>query len=151
MRYLILCLSFVIFGCSNQAVQKPDLQQSVSEATQESEPVFSIGYADLNGDGLEDALVFLKGMQWCGSGGCTLMVFENLGDNYQLISKSSVTSTPISVAKTETNGWKDLIVWSRGAGLVVMTFDGNKYPHNPSLEPSASKSQIAEARLVLEQ
>ena len=150
MRYLLLCLSFMIFGCSNQADLKPDLQQSISEATQESEPVFSVGYADLNGDGLEDAVVFLKGMQWCGSGGCTLMIFENLGDNYQLISKSSVTSTPISVAKTENNGWKDLVVWSRGKGLVVMKFDGDKYPYNPSLEPPASESQIIEARLVLD-
>lgn len=150
MRYLILCLSFVIFGCSNQADLKPDLQQSVSEATQESEPVFSTGYADLNGDGLEDAVVFLKGMQWCGSGGCTLMIFENLGDSYQLISKSSVTSTPISVAKTETNGWKDLIVWSRGSGLVLMKFNGEQYPRNPSLEPAASEPQMLEARLILE-
>ncbi|MCP3697795.1 MAG: hypothetical protein GY920_04450 [Aliivibrio sp.] len=150
MRYLILCLSFMIFGCSNQADLKPDLQQSVSEATKESEPVFSVGYADLNGDGLKDALVFLKGMQWCGSGGCTLMIFENLGDSYQLVSKSSVTSTPISVAKTKTNGWKDLIVWSRGSGQVLMKFNGDKYPHNPSLEPLASKSQMAEAHLVLE-
>lgn len=150
MRYLILCLSFVIFGCSNQADLNPDLQQSVSEATQENEPVFSTGYADLNGDGLEDAVVFLKGMQWCGSGGCTLMIFENLGDSYQLISKSSVTSTPISVAKTETNGWKDLIVWSRGSGLVLMKFNGQQYPRNSSLEPAASEPQMLEARLILE-
>ena len=149
MRYLLLCLSFILLGCSNQPVLKPDLQQSVSEITQESEPLFSTGYADLNGDGLEDAVVFLKGMQWCGSGGCTLMIFENLGDSYQLVSKSSVTSTPISVAKTETNGWKDLIVWSRGSGLVLLKFDGDKYPRNPSLEPSASESQRLEARLVL--
>ena len=150
MRYLILCLSFVIFGCSNQADLKPDLQQSVSEATQENEPVFSTRYADLNGDGLEDAVVFLKGMQWCGSGGCTLMIFKNLGDSYKLISKSSVTSTPISVAKTETNGWKDLIVWSRGSGLVLMKFNGEQYPRNPSLEPAASELQMLEARLILE-
>ncbi|RYU67470.1 hypothetical protein ERW51_11730 [Aliivibrio finisterrensis] len=150
MRYLILCLSFVILGCSNQADLKPDLQQSVSEATQENEPVFSTGYADLNGDGLEDAVVFLKGMQWCGSGGCTLMIFQNLGNSYQLISKSSVTSTPISVAKTETNGWKDLIVWSRGSGLVLMKFNGEQYPHNPSLEPADSEPQMLEVRLILE-
>ncbi|MDD9194313.1 hypothetical protein PVK62_00495 [Aliivibrio sp. S3MY1] len=150
MRYLLLCLSFVIFGCSNQADLKADLQQSVSEATQENEPVFSAGYADLNGDGLEDAVVFLKGMQWCGSGGCTLMIFENLGDSYKLVSKSSVTNTPISVAKTETNGWKDVIVWSRGSGFVLMKFNGQQYPHNPSLEAVVSEPQMLEARLVLE-
>lgn len=150
MRYLWLCLSLIILGCSNQVNLKSDLQQSISEITQENNSVYSVGYADLNGDGLDDALVFLKGMHWCGSGGCTLMVFKNLGDSYQFISDASITSTPISVAKTKNNGWNDLIVWSRGFGLVLMTFDGNKYPLNPSVESPASESQIIGSRLILE-
>ncbi|MGF1727796.1 hypothetical protein [Photobacterium nomapromontoriensis] len=150
MKYVWLCLSFMILGCTNQSYLEPDLKQSVAEATQESDPVFSTGYADLNGDGLDDAVVFLQGMQWCGSGGCTLMVFENLGDRYRFISKASVTSTPISVAKTATNGWQDLIVWSRGSGFVLMQFDGDEYPRNPSLVQLAGDSQIQGAQLILE-
>jgi len=150
MRYLWLCLSLIVLGCSNQSHIKPDLRQYVSEVTEENEPVFDAGHADLNGDGLNEALVFLKGMQWCGSGGCTFMIFENLGTSYQFISKSTVTSTPISVAKTESHGWKDLIVWSRGNGLVLMKFDGDKYPRNPSLEPPVSESKILESQLVLD-
>lgn len=148
MKYLWLCLSFIILGCSNQANLESDLQQSISKITKETNSIFSTRYADLNGDGLDEALVFLKEMQWCGSGGCTLLIFKNLGNHYQFISKSSVTSAPISVAKTENNGWKDLIVWSRGSGLVLMTFNGNKYPQNPSLEPLANRSQILGSQLI---
>ncbi|WP_189637763.1 hypothetical protein [Thalassotalea sp. HSM 43] len=35
---------------------------------QQNEPVYSAEYADLNGNGLEDALVLLSSGQWYGSG-----------------------------------------------------------------------------------
>ena len=81
-----LCLSLIVLGCSNQHHLEPNLRQYVSKVTEENEPVFDAGYVDLNGDGLNEALVLLKGMQWCGSGGCTFMIFENLGTRYQFIS-----------------------------------------------------------------
>ena len=77
------------------------------------------------------------------------MVFQNLGDDYKFISKSTITRTPISVAKTTSNGWKDFIVWSRGTGFVLMQYDGDEYPHNPSLEPPVSDAQALEASLVI--
>tara|TARA_B100000809_G_scaffold263989_1_gene318600 strand:+ start:1966 stop:2418 length:453 start_codon:yes stop_codon:yes gene_type:complete len=150
MKYLWLCLSFMVIGCNHQPYLQSQLQQSVSAITKEREPLFSTGYTDLNNDGLEDALVYLEGAQWCGSGGCTLMVFESLGDSYKFISKSTVTRTPISVAATTSNGWKDFIVWSRGTGFVLMRYDGNKYPHNPSLEAPVGDTQVLGARLVIQ-
>ena len=140
----------MVVGCSHQSYLLPQLQQSVSAITQESDPLFSNGYADLNNDGLDDVLVYLQGPQWCGSGGCTLMVFQNLGSSYTFISKSTVTRTPISVAKTTHNGWHDFIVWSRGTGFVLMQYDGDKYPHNPSLAPPVDDSKTLEARLLIQ-
>ena len=31
---------------------------------------------DLNGDGIKDALVLLQGPYWCGTGGCSQLVFQ---------------------------------------------------------------------------
>ncbi len=78
MRYLLLCLSLMIVGCNSQPNFKPNLNKSVSEATHETKPLFDVGYSDLNGDGLKDALVLLKGSNWCGSGGCSFMVLKIL-------------------------------------------------------------------------
>ncbi|PSW62136.1 hypothetical protein C0W54_07335 [Photobacterium kishitanii] len=139
----------MIVGCNSQPNSQPNLNKSVSEATHETKPLFDVGYSDLNGDGLKDALVLLNGSNWCGSGGCTFMVFENLGTRYKLISQSSITSPPISVAKSETNGWKNLIVWAGDTGFVLMKFNGKTYPYNPSLEPIASKSQQLGSQLIL--
>jgi hypothetical protein len=149
-KYFWLFLSFMVVGCSHQSYLLPQLQQSVSAITQESDPLFSTGYADLNNDGLDDALVYLEGAQWCGSGGCTLMIFQRLGGSYKFISKSSITRTPISVAKTTSNGWKDFIVWSRGTGFVLMRYDGDKYPHNPSSQLPAGDTQVLGARLLIQ-
>ncbi|WP_305846219.1 hypothetical protein [Photobacterium kishitanii] len=149
MRYLLLCLPLMIVGCNSQPNFQPDLNKSVSEATHETKPLFDVGYSDLNGDGLKDALVLLKGSDWCGSGGCSFMVFENLGSHYKLMSQSSITSPPISVANSETNGWKNLIVWTSNIGSVLMKFNGKTYPYNPSLEPIASQSQQLGSQLIL--
>ena len=148
-KYFWFCLPFIVMGCSHQSSLQPQLQQSVSAITKQSDPLYSTGYADLNNDGLDDALVYLQGSQLCGSGGCTLMVFQNMGDGYKFISKSTITRTPVSVAKTTHNGWHDFIVWSRGTGFVLMQYDGVKYPHNPSLELPIDDAQALEARLVI--
>lgn len=150
MKYLWLCLFFLILGCSNQPIHKPNLKHSVAEVTKENEPVFSAGYADLNGDGLDDVVVLLEGVNWCGSGGCSILIFKNIGAHYQFVSKSSVTNTPISVANSESHGWKDLIVWSRGKGFVLIKFDGDGYASNPSLEPRVSELTTLESSIILE-
>jgi hypothetical protein len=150
MKYLWLCLSIAMLGCSNPSPLSTHLQRSVDDITNDNDSVFSSAYTDLNDDGLEDALVLLQGIQWCGSGGCTLLIFKNLGQSYQLVTKTTVTNTPISVANTESNGWKDIIVWSRGSGFVLLSFNGDTYPRNPSLQPPVSESQLLAARTVLQ-
>ncbi|MGF1694383.1 hypothetical protein L4D20_12075 [Vibrio kyushuensis] len=152
MKYSWFCLPLFILGCNDGAYSPTeiDIAPHVSSATEESEPDYDVAYVDLNGDQLDDAVVLMKGINWCGSGGCTMFIFKNRGDDFQLISKSTVTRKPISVANTETLGWKDLTVWSRGKGLVLMSFDGQKYPRNPSLAPLVDDQESFQQQLLLE-
>lgn len=98
---------------------------------------FEVAYADLNNDGIKDGIVLLEGANWCGSGGCTLLIFEGLENGeYRLASKSTVASAPIYVLEATTNGWSDLSVYTHGKGQVMMKWGGSNYPSNPSLQPT---------------
>jgi hypothetical protein len=106
---------------------------------------------DLNNDGSDDALVLLTGPDWCGSGGCTMLVFKGLKDEFKLVSSTSVTLEPIRVIEqTSSNGWASLIVHSRSHGEALLRFNGKKYPANPSTAPLASKAQLQAAKVVVE-
>ena len=91
---------------------------------------------DLNGDQQKDALVFMIGSYWCGTGGCTLLVFEQIDDNYRLVSQVPLVREPVIVSENITQGWRDIIIQNSGGGLpaknVTLKFDGTAYPSNPS-------------------
>jgi hypothetical protein len=105
--------------------------------------------ADLNGDGIDDAVVLLRDPDWSGTGGCTLLVLRGDKRGYSVVSASSVTELPIRIAPERAHGWKTLIVHSAGRGDVLMRFDGKRYPANPSLLPIASATQLRGAAVVI--
>ena len=92
-------------------------------------------WRDLNGDQIKDAVVLLQGKEWCGSGGCTMLIYHAKNDHsLTLVTKTTVTNTPIYQLSSTQNGWSDLSVYSKGVGQVKLSFDGKSYPTNPSLE-----------------
>jgi hypothetical protein len=105
-------------------------------------------FIDLNQDGTEDALVLMGPPNWCGTGGCTLLVFEGTEDDFQLRSSTTLVQSPFIVSENETQGWRDLVLEVYGGGAtpatVALQFDGQGYPLNPStLEPLPANSAIA--------
>ncbi|MCK6261778.1 hypothetical protein KP803_00660 [Vibrio sp. ZSDE26] len=150
MKYLWLVLFFMFVGCTSIQNKQHDLKQSIIGITGDGNPEYDYVYTDLNDNGVDEAIVLLKGINWCGSGGCTLLILENKVESYTLLSRSTITSAPISVTETKNHGWKDLIVRTRGKGFVLMKFDGRQYPSNPSLAPTASEDQVKLSRPVLE-
>jgi hypothetical protein len=111
-----------------------------------STPSFEYALADLNNDGIPDAVVLLTDPGWCGSGGCTMLILRGTVDRFTPVSKASVSNQPIKVSPERQNGWRTLLVWVAGGGIppgfVLMRFDGRRYPFNPTLQPRAASKQV---------
>ncbi|WP_222536773.1 hypothetical protein [Pedobacter polysacchareus] len=86
---------------------------------------------NLNKDPEKEIFVGLTGSNFCGSGGCTVLLLSAKG---ALITRFTVTGSPILVADTKTKGWNDLILHSDGKDHLIK-FDGKTYPSNPSIQP----------------
>ncbi len=110
---------------------------------------------DLNEDGYDDALVLLTGPMWCGTGGCTLLIFEGLKESARFVSDSSLVRGPITVSTSKTKGWRDLIIRVSGGGAVpgkvALKFDGRKYPLNPSIQPRLDPDTTVEGDEIFKQ
>jgi hypothetical protein len=97
-----------------------------------------LGWADLNDDGLDDALVMVEGAAWCGSGGCTLLVLEAIPEEdrealgpYRIAAEISLISGPVAVSARTDHGWRDLVLHPGTDHAVVLRFDGETYPFSP--------------------
>ncbi|MCF7484064.1 hypothetical protein L3V31_20435 [Vibrio sp. J1-1] len=103
---------------------------------------------DLNGDGNEELLVQLD---WCGSGGCTLLVFESHQSEWRFNSRITLVQSPIMLGQQTSHGWRDLIFNVSGGGATpaqhIMQYTGVSYPINPSMAPKATSTQVSGVRL----
>jgi uncharacterized protein YecT (DUF1311 family) len=112
-------------------------------------PSFFHAYKDLDGDGIDDAIVLMKNPGSCGSGGCNMLVFRGTKAGFTFVSSSTITNVPIRVSSEKSAGWNTLIVYAKGVGDVLMRFDGKRYPLNPSTQTKATASQLAAAEMAL--
>ena len=138
-------MALIVAGSVSAAVEavSPSLETAVRSSLKgDSTPSFSYALVDLNGDGQLDAVVLLRGTMWCGSGGCTMLIFRGTANGFQLVSKSTITGEPIEVLPAVAHGWRTLIVNTGGIGPVVMQFNGSRYPGNPSIQRKATPAQI---------
>jgi hypothetical protein len=60
------------------------IDPSIDETT-----MFSYAFVDLNGDGKDEAIVYLTGRSWCGTGGCNTYVLTRDGGKLQVRGQSS--------------------------------------------------------------
>lgn len=130
-------------GIAQQAetTLKKFLQQYVGPPTQDPGARFLSAFVDLNGDGKQEAIVYLLHNDFCGSGGCPMLVLTPQDSSYRIITKTTVTRPPIRVLATKTNGWSDLSVSVSGGGIrnaydAKLSFNGKKYPSNPTVSPA---------------
>jgi hypothetical protein len=132
---------------------KQFLQEYVGSSQLERTTRYSEAYADLNGDGNAEVIVYLTG-PWCGTSGCTMLVLAPKGDSYQLVTKVTISRRPIRVLSSTSNGWHDIGVWVQGGGIqpgfeARLQFDGRSYPGNPSVEPARRTSGHLKGDIVL--
>lgn len=144
--------SFLALGltaCSETTTQERNLSAVVSYYAEQKFPEYKYVFTDLNGDGVNDAIVLLQGRSWCGSGGCAMLVLKGEGEGYRVVSKSTATREAIRVSGSSSQGWRDIIVHSDGAEKLLQ-FDGIGYPSNPSMLSTAPQEQLDAAQIVLQ-
>ncbi len=86
------------------------------------------------------ALVYLVGMNWCGTGGCNLLILRPGAAGWEQVGNVSRVSNPVRLLTTSTNGLPDIGVTVSGGGgppayEAKVAFDGRTYPRFPSDEP----------------
>ncbi len=86
---------------------------------------------DLNGDGSDEAFVYLLGSIFCGTGGCDLLLFTEGADGYSLVNTFATSRLPVIVSPERTAGWSNIIRPESGGGadpsFVRHVFDGAQY------------------------
>lgn len=92
-------------------------------------------------------LVYLTGPNWCGSGGCRLLVLDRAGRTYRTVGEIGVARAPIRLLERQSHGRRDLGVKVAGGGITepyeaAVPFDGRRYARNPTVAPAV---RIADA------
>lgn len=97
-----------------------------------------VGHADLNDDGVAEMIALFRDPSYCGSGGCTLLVFGQSANTTRRIATITVADDPIHVSARKDHGWRALAVRAGSRNARLLRFDGHSYPGNASLaEPLA--------------
>ena len=107
---------------------------------------YAAAWADLDGDGVDEAVVHLVGPYFCGSGGCNTLILQRAGAMWTKIAEISISRLPITVMDTSTDGWRDLTVAVGGgggrAGHALLRYDGEGYPVNPTVAPATPTEAV---------
>lgn len=102
----------------------------------------------------EEDLVYVSGQDWCGSGGCTMLILEPAGSSFKILGRETIVQLPIRVLHSKHNGHPDIGVYVQGGGILsgyeaVLAFNGKRYhPSNPSTPP-ARKATTTQGKVVI--
>jgi hypothetical protein len=150
----LICFVFIVPTCAVTAaaqtqasLDEQSLRAFLQTKADDKDTRYVAVLRDLNGDGTPEALAYLVGNEWCGSGGCNLFVLRKAGDSWSVVSSVSITYPPVQMLSTVANGWHDLTVHVGGGGarpgVVTLRFNGKAYRKRP-LGPKASKKPSGE-------
>jgi hypothetical protein len=111
-------------------------------------------FVDLNGDGKNEAIVYIVGRSWCGSGGCPTLVLASDDSSYRVVTEISITNPPIRVLTRTSSGWPNLTVVVSGGGIQPgyegeLRFNGKTYPGNPTVPPARPMAGKVSEKVVI--
>ena len=147
---LVFCGRLVI--AQQQVIATPEQVESLKhfldhyiadgspETKSEPQP-YRYAFVHLSGDGRLEAVAYLTGNGWCGSGGCTTLVVTQKALSYVIVGDIAISRLPIRILPTKTNGWHDLGVEVFGGGILNpyearLPFNGRRYAGNPTVVPA---------------
>lgn len=149
-----VCPTLVITICLAQAPLRPDASSATAEKSlkrflqtfdNDRAARYVAAFADLNGDGKSEAVVYLISDKWCGSGGCNTIILTQDGGSWKILTSITISRPPIRVLTHRTHGWHSIGVRVEGGGInpgyeAELRFDGKTYPSNPSVPPARPRS-----------
>ena len=151
MKYLVFSLLILLGACGGAPKNAPVTTQPYSDAAlrETMTAYFASGRhpaasrylhhrTDLNGDGINDAIVLMRGPygHWCSVEGCTMFIAQaKPSGGFEVISQTNPVRGPVCVLGTQVNGWRNLIVRVAGRAaapkVIMLQNKGNGYPANP--------------------
>lgn len=155
-RWRIVPLAAMVFSallmttCFAKAQGRPGAAPSAAEETlkrflqswdNDKRTRYAAAFRDLNGDGIPEAIVYLVGPEWCGSGGCNTLILTQDDGSWRIVANITITQPPIRVLTDTSHGWRSVGVWVQGGGIqpgyeAELRFDGKSYPRNPTVPPA---------------
>src|SRR5579862_5825833 len=69
---------------------------------------FTDAFIDLDGDGLDEVIVYLTGRNWCGTSGCSTLILKRRGKSFRMVTRIVATRPPIRALKEVHHGWRTL-------------------------------------------
>ncbi len=142
-------------GPTAEASLKSFLQSYLGkpESKEDEDDQYLVAWVDLNDDGKQEAVVYVYGPSWCGSGGCVTLVLTPHEATYRLVTKMTVTRLPIRIMREKSHGWHDISVTVGGAGIPAhearIRFNGEAYPSNPSVAPAQPVKGEVQGRVIM--
>ncbi|HVZ30419.1 MAG TPA: hypothetical protein VG839_08500 [Asticcacaulis sp.] len=103
-------------------------------------------------NGGQEFVILLSGDGWCGTGGCTLFVYEAAGASFKEIGHSPAVRQPIRVLDTVTNGRPDLGAWRSWSDTQAyetrILFNGRRYLMEKEAVSKARSKPMAGETLI---
>ncbi|HEX4595914.1 MAG TPA: hypothetical protein VH157_16630 [Bryobacteraceae bacterium] len=144
--FAVIGMSLLRICCLGQAqrgqgseplIENESLKRFLQTLYDDKTTRYSVAFTDLNRDRTQEAIVYLEGNGWCGSGGCNTLILAPDRRSWRIVTKMTVTQLPIRVLANISNGWHNIGVWVQGGGIqpgyeAELKFDGKTYPGNPS-------------------
>jgi putative lipoprotein len=129
-----------------------EIQKAVNEyfkihRTDPSNTKFNSVKYDLNGDGIEDAIVLLD---WCSSNGCEMLIFEGSKLGYRFSSRVSSVQPPLIVASSQHYLWQSLLT-EKNQQWLKLDFDGISYPSQTENLSLVNKERYATGVVLFDQ
>jgi hypothetical protein len=142
---LLLAAPFLLPASAGAQISRDDalrafLRTTFADARAEwPDTTYVSAFADLNGDGRDEALVSLYSGLFCGSGGCALYIYTPAGGLWREVAAITIVNAPVRLLAARHRGWRDLAVHVSGGGALPrearISFDGRTYASNPSMAP----------------
>jgi len=96
---------------------------------------------------IAEDIVYVSGQQWCGSGGCLMLILKPVGSSFEVLGRVTIVQLPIRLLPSMHDGYPDIGVHVQGGGIqagyeAVLSFDGKGYPTNPSMPPARQTTAV---------